>query len=459
MCRFGKRASVGNRYKDSYQELKLNSLTGSKEHIRWFKDYLHGDSLLVDAIAEVQGIRGPGLNGWTPDVEQLQFVPVTALDYNLAPKSFDWDRGIMPNTTIGGFYSYGLGQVLRKRLKKVRLNVRHLQKKHRKMALRYSKSRTHATGDLSSASDCYTLALVCRLLPREWFNVLRFGRIDQFCFDEKTYHLTSFMTMGIGFTFELQTLLFYSILKSISDLSGIRGKISVFGDDLVYPSQMHHIVSGVFQDLSFKLNEDKTYVKENFRESCGGDYYCGFDVRPFRPKGQAARYTGVRAASFLYQIANGLLRRWDESQIASTLHHLRTLIRRFQPSILYVPDHYPDTSGWRVTGPPEGYLYSSTRWYLNSNWTVGFQYLSNTSKKRRVKHQAIYYWNQLRPMGDSWDPYALMDDMTALIWKTPKGSPLIAASLLDCSVKLRKMVAFVVKKGQEPRFRLSHGLF
>lgn len=445
-CRFGKRATVGNKYKESYLELKVKALTCSQEQRIWFKHYLEGDALLQEAIAQAQGCEAPA----------IAMVDVHALDYTLVPKSFKSLRGIMPNTAIGGFYSYGLGRCIRERLKDVHLNVKRLQAKHGRYAKKFSRTMTHATADLSSASDCFTSALVNRLLPREWYNLVRKGRIGQFGYQGKTFHLSSFMTMGIGFTFELQTLLFYSLLKSIANLSKTAGTISVYGDDLIYPVSMHRFVVGIFQDIGFTLNEDKTYVKESFRESCGSDYYCGFDVRPYQPEMEGGLLSGVHAAVFLYKLANGLMRRWSESQIASTLYFLKRKIEGLGYPVFYVPPHYPDTSGWRTMDPPGYYFDSKARWYLNSNWTVAFPYITLSKKHRRVQQQCIYYWNSLRPNKDDWSPYDCIDDVTALIWKTPKGVPLIKTR---SGVKVRKLVPFVTKKGVLPSHRVTEGIF
>jgi len=114
LCRFGKRASVGNPLRDSYLDIKAQCLSGSPEHQDWFLNkVLLSDDLLYDACKNSLST-----------VEELYFPLTTdALTYVSVPKSFKIKRGMMPNTVLGHFYSYGLGRILRDRLKKGRIKV------------------------------------------------------------------------------------------------------------------------------------------------------------------------------------------------------------------------------------------------------------------------------------------------------------------------------------------------
>lgn len=385
-CRFGRRASVGNPASKSYLDLKLaGPISGSPEHIEWMKHiYLPTDDLLQSVFTEGSS-------------EPLWKVCKVLSKTNVA-KSYKALRGIMPNTLIGSFYTYGVGKMIEQRLKDRGLNIRKLQMQHRNWAQRYSKTRTHVTADLSAASDSFTSDLVNMLLPRKWFNKIRYGRISQYQDrDGSQKYMASFMTMGIGFTFPLQTLLFYSLLKAIQDLTETRGRISVYGDDLIYPSSMHAVVESVFPKLRLVLNLDKTYVHDSFRESCGGDYFRGVDVRPFQPQGQHQVLRRAPYLSLLYKIYNGLGLRWMPEEIPGTVQMLYREMLRVTNVLHQVPPNYPETSGIRVDKPKADWHipWSPVVWGGRYQ-SLMFVHLREESDRRVVNSMTAYYWEKLR---------------------------------------------------------------
>jgi hypothetical protein len=253
-CRFGKRACKGTPARNSYIDCKLENATGSLEHLVWFyKTYLPTDNLLRGLVESAQKSANPQV--------------CTDLDMVNVDKNWKIKRGIVPNTLIGSFHSYGLGAVISDRLMEEGLNITTLQKKHRRLAKRYSRTRKHVTADVSNASNSFTYPMLARLLPRRWLREVTRGRIPYIHvkggpFDG--YHrIQSYMLMGIGYTFPLQTLLFYGLITAIGQLLHVSDlKVSVYGDDLIYPSKLHHYVTEVFDDLGIQLNPDKTYEKD-----------------------------------------------------------------------------------------------------------------------------------------------------------------------------------------------------
>jgi hypothetical protein len=109
--------------------------------------------------------------------------------------------------------------------------------------------------------------------------------------------------MGNGFTFELESLIFYALMRTVSYYRGYQGVISVYGDDLIIPSGMYEDASWVLKEFGFSLNPEKSFAAGPFRESCGGHYHLGEDVTPFYLKRPATRLTDV------IRVANQL-RRW-----------------------------------------------------------------------------------------------------------------------------------------------------
>lgn len=374
--RFGRRAAVGLNYRDSYLDERVRTLTGSPDHVQWFRDSVVGkDDLLCRSLS-----RG--------------YSEIQTLTLSDVPKTWDKRRTILKNTVIGGFHSAGLGEYMVKRLRDNGINLSRVSEKHANVIKTYSRDLSHVTADLSSASDSFTTELVNRLFPRSWFNAMRQGRIRYVEIDGKVYYCPTFMTMGIGFTFPAQTIAFRSILKAISDLTGIRGSISVFGDDLIYPTKMHPYVRVVLEDLGFILNEDKTFVTTPFRESCGADFYDGVAVRPFQPEGQHEVLDGMQLLAHLYKLYNGLHTRWSEVELPETFAYLKRKMLLKTEFLHQVPEDFPVTSGIQkrcVSFDPD---FLQPRRCVHGSYI--FQCLSHKLRLREVPFQTPYLWEFLR---------------------------------------------------------------
>lgn len=418
LCRFGKRASVGTPAKTSYLDVKLgNPMSGSLEHIEWFKNnYLPTDPIMQRLLNNMP-LTDTSVEGKCSVEPPFRMCDV--LVNTNVPKSWDKLRGIMPNTLLGSFYTHGLGKMIEQRLKKrAELDISKLQILHQEYARQYSITRKCATGDMSDASNSYLVDVVNMLMPRKWYNALKFGRIKNILMNGQVHSLASFMGMGIGFTFPLQTLCFYAILKSIAELSEAKGRVSVYGDDLIYPSTIHNHVVDIFTQLRFIMNKDKTFVHDNFRESCGGDFFHGVDVRPYQPEGQSQLLSRARYLALLYKTINGLLRRWTSFEIRGTLVFLFRECIRVTNVIHQVPLSYPDFSGvkvehyqslprvmpWGAKFNPKTEAdvmsefwvpWSKVRYDLDTQ-SLMFPSLYEEGDKRVVNKMDAYYWETMR---------------------------------------------------------------
>lgn len=412
LSRFGKRACFGVPYRESYLDVKMLRLTGSAGHIKWFREgLLSGDTLLSECV----------LRSVTTECPTLVMSTV--------PKSYKALRGIMPNTVLGSVYTAGLGRLLENKLRDAGLDIRRLQEKHRRLAREYSRTRECATADLSAASDSISSELLRWILPARWYHVSMLGRIPYVSLGSTTIRMQTVITMGLGHTFPLQTLIFYCLLYAIAELKGASTrKVSVYGDDLIYPAKMHRIVSYVFSRVGLILNQDKTYVRDNFRESCGGDFYRGCDVRPYQPEGRHGILTRRAYGAFLYGICNGLRRRWDEEEIRSTLEWLYNELYLSQTEVFQVPPSFPDSAGVITQTVKRDARFLAPVWGLQQ-WA--FKYLRAVSKRRFVPFQMPYYWEALRPKDESdeqpssWDDVA---DTPQLIWQKTRYAKFVKTS-------------------------------
>jgi hypothetical protein len=138
-----------------------------------------------------------------------------------------------------------------------------------------SKTGHLSTIDLRSASDTVALELVWELLPIDWAILLDDLRSKYTLWpDGTTRKNEKFSSMGNGYTFELESLLFYCICSAVS--SGV----SVYGDDIVLPSDNFEKAVSLLQFLGFEVNLLKSFKDSPFRESCGLDAVSGFLCTP-----------------------------------------------------------------------------------------------------------------------------------------------------------------------------------
>lgn len=205
--------------------------------------------------------------------------------FTTVPKDSSKDRGICIEPSINIFYQLGYGSVIRNRLKAVGIDLNNGQDIHRLRAREASCEGHLATIDLSSASDTVSVALVKLLLPDRWFEALNSLRSPFSCVAGKWVRLEKFSSMGNGYTFELETLIFLSLSFAVLALRGSlpqEGKdLLVFGDDIIVPSEAAADVVGCLRFFGFTPNGRKTFMAGPFRESCGGDFFDGRPVRAF----------------------------------------------------------------------------------------------------------------------------------------------------------------------------------
>lgn len=196
------------------------------------------------------------------------------------PKDNKSLRLIALEPTGNMFLQKAVGGYIRSRLRQVGYNIRSLQPAHREYARRSSIDGNYATLDLRNASDTISKEIVKRLLPPEWFSMLDRLRSHEIAFDEvHFFSLEKFSSMGNGFTFELETLLFLSLLHGCEC-----SEYSAYGDDLIVPTTAVPLVVSVLQFCGFTLNYEKSYAYGSFRESCGGNFFNGQDVTPKKLK-------------------------------------------------------------------------------------------------------------------------------------------------------------------------------
>lgn len=205
--------------------------------------------------------------------------------FTTVPKDAWKHRGICIEPSINLFYQLGVGTWLTRRLgRTVGWHKKDIQQFHQLLARLGSLLGHLATIDLSNASDTICRALVQLLLPWDWYELLDDLRSKHTRVDGRWVKLEKFSSMGNGFTFELETIIFRAIAvaaqKCDADDQWFGNTVSTFGDDIVVPTRSADDVIAALKFFGMETNKDKTFTSGSFRESCGGDYFKGMDMRP-----------------------------------------------------------------------------------------------------------------------------------------------------------------------------------
>lgn len=211
--------------------------------------------------------------------EWVEVVPGSR--YTTVPKTAKTNRGICVEPEMNMFFQLGIGAIIRRKLKRVRIDLDD-QTINQNLARIGSATGSLATIDLKSASDSIALSLVETLMPRDWYDALTLIRCEHTLINGVLHRLEKISSMGNGYTFELESLLFWAISSSVIEVEGCSDtRLGVYGDDIVVHNSVSERLIGVLSNFGFETNIEKTFVRGPFRESCGKHYFYGSDVSPF----------------------------------------------------------------------------------------------------------------------------------------------------------------------------------
>lgn len=198
------------------------------------------------------------------------------------PKNAKTDRAIAVEPNVNIWFQLGIGRLLRGRLHRAGLDL-DSQELNQRLAALGSADDSLSTIDLERASDTLSWRVVMLLLPPLWFEALDRARSHFGEFPGKAFApYQKFSSMGNGFTFELESLIFWALCSSVAQLDGYNSFwVTAYGDDIVVPSGIYDNVTSLLSFLGFTVNHEKSYRDGPFRESCGKDYLRGSLVRPY----------------------------------------------------------------------------------------------------------------------------------------------------------------------------------
>lgn len=214
--------------------------------------------------------------------EQLVRARVVIVDNNkigFVNKTVLTKRVIAVEPLLNNFLQKGVDLYMRSRLLLNGIDLSDQSKNQRLAALgskNWLQNDPWVTIDLTNASGSLVTELVKKLSTLEWFEFLDSLRCSGYELDGERSDYEGFVSMGNGFCFPLESLIFASICHAAGC-----DDFSVYGDDIIVRRSRALYVIELLKYCGFQTNVSKTFLTGPFRESCGGDYFDGEDVRPF----------------------------------------------------------------------------------------------------------------------------------------------------------------------------------
>lgn len=249
------------------------------------------------------------------------------------------------------FLQQGLNNYIRRSIDKCSILRNCLaltdQTANQKLALEGSKSAYWATLDLKSASDLLSLRLVKSVFRHrpQFLEACLMSRTPKVSFNGVERSIGKYAGMGNATTFPIQSVVFAVIaIAAIVDTSGFRPTfwsvkrasrcIRVFGDDIIVKTEYVQKVVDWLHHAGLIVNMKKSFLKGNFRESCGVDAYHGVDVTPVYCRNHPVfSSTDASALAAHVSLSNSLWMRGYYSAACWLKEHVERVLGRTLPLV------------------------------------------------------------------------------------------------------------------------------
>jgi len=255
------------------------------------------------------------------------------------PKNSKTDRTIAIEPGINLWYQKAIGLMIRRRLLRYGLDLSS-QKRNQQLAQWSSRTGHLATIDFSNASDSISRATVEAFLPRRWHLLMDLLRSHFGSIDGSSLKYEKFSSMGNGFTFELESLIFYAVALSVCQCLNLPTQdVSVYGDDVIIPVEAFDLFREICVIYGFTVNVQKSYSSSHFRESCGSHYFAGVDCKPYFLKKVVITEIDIYlAANSIRRLSFDRLNRFCDRRFFESWRFLVSLVKR----PCKIPDGYGD---------------------------------------------------------------------------------------------------------------------
>lgn len=154
-----------------------------------------------------------------------------------------------------------------------------------------AKTLKWATIDFSSASDSISRAVAKELLPASVYSAVDPYLDQQMSVKGRVYPCHIFALSGTSVTWVLESVIFWSLAKACTE------KIQpffpdkllephVYGDDTLIDPRVLGLFYEVTGMFGMRFNRSKSFSEGGYRESCGAEYYFGYDTQSiYFPRG------------------------------------------------------------------------------------------------------------------------------------------------------------------------------
>lgn len=263
------------------------------------------------------------------------------------PKDAKTDRLCFKEPQGNMFLQKGLGRMIRQRLRRQGINLNDQTANQRGAG-----DLRNATVDLSNASNLISRQTVAMLLQHvpDWLEVLEATR-TAWCHTPKGWHeLEMFSGMGNGFTFELESLIFYALACGAREMEEEFGgfekgtPVLVYGDDIIVRAEVYDTLVITLGYCGFSVNRLKSYATGPFRESCGKHFYNERDITPIYIKTSTFKEEAIEDWYHLVNSLTDLNDRLNNDRVAQLINHISGRLKRnglYNP----VPASYGLTAG------------------------------------------------------------------------------------------------------------------
>lgn len=234
-----------------------------------------------------------GPNHLAYDWETLKRLPKAEVFFDKATfvtKTYEQCRGISKIPLTPMYFGQAIQCWLRDRFKShnYRLEL-DITDQARNQILAKAGSRPggrEATIDMKDASDSLKKELVWYCTAQTpIFDYLFAVRSQGTSFRGEYVEYACYAPMGSPVCFPVQTMVFWAIAKAAAYCAlGRESRVSVYGDDIICDKRAYGAVTTALELAGLRVNHRKSFYRGLFRESCGADYYGGYDVSIVRAK-------------------------------------------------------------------------------------------------------------------------------------------------------------------------------
>lgn len=371
------------------------------------------------------------------DVERVSFVP----------KTYSVERPIGVGASMNSYWQLGINRYFEAKLKNIGIDLSDQTKNQRlaRAGSQYFNSSTcFCTIDLASASDTISYELVKQCLPRSWFLFLSEFRSRSGILDGEEILYEKFSAMGNGYTFSLETMIFWAAVKAAHEIgshSFQNRDFAIYGDDIIVRKGAFSATCAALEECGFRLNVDKTFCDGSFRESCGADFIKGINVRPVYLRKPLLKIFD------LYHFYNRLSARHRDDILNHFVDALWQLYQSKKVPIAYCPpnDYYSGyATAWKeIPGPNRSAIVKRVGDNVSFGYTrIGFKaslfkenqralawcsllgvnrnrfspwmdYVSG--RKDKITRREIGMWSERRIITPIWDSYSHINGQFGLI--------------------------------------------